>query len=158
MKRFFQGLLQPALDIVGVFDVFTTTLQILFLPVALQILDWALWLMDRVGGLSEFWKKFIGWVALGGVILGTALTIASIPLSTPKKPICVIMKSFSFRASFFRASLISIGVNIGVPNRIRFISASGYHSRKMADISMFIMINLACKFLYHCINSVEPWL
>ena len=73
IKRFFQGLLQPALDIVGVFDVFTTTLQILFLPVALQILDWALWLMDRVGGLSDFWKKFIGWVALGGVILGTAL-------------------------------------------------------------------------------------
>ena len=73
IKRAFQGLLSPALELVGVFDIFTTTLQILFLPVALMILDWAIWLMDKVANLSDFWKKLIGWFAIGGVILGTAL-------------------------------------------------------------------------------------
>lgn len=73
MKKFFTGLLQPALQLVGVFDIFRTTLQILFLPVAMMILDWAIWLLEKVSNLGEGTKKFIGMMVLFGAIIGGAL-------------------------------------------------------------------------------------
>ena len=54
MKRLFQGILSPALELAGVFEVFGTALQLLFLPVALQILDWALWFMDKVINMKDW--------------------------------------------------------------------------------------------------------
>ena len=73
IKRTFQGLLTPALEIAGVFDVFTAALQILFLPVALQLLDWAIWFMEKVSEMPDFLKKLIGWIVLAGVAIGTFL-------------------------------------------------------------------------------------
>ncbi len=75
MQRFFNGLLKPALQITGVFELWTSILQILFLPVALMVLDWVIKLMDWISGLSEKTKKMIGIFALAGAGIGAFLFI-----------------------------------------------------------------------------------
>ncbi|HUV84310.1 MAG TPA: hypothetical protein VMV86_01295, partial [Methanosarcinales archaeon] len=73
IQRFFTGLIQPALQLTGVFDIFTAALQLLFLPVALMVLDWAILFLDWVSNLPEGTKKLIGIIALLGIAFGTFL-------------------------------------------------------------------------------------
>ena len=73
IKRFFQGLLQPALELAGVFELFSTMLSIVFLPVALLLLDVLLPIMDFFIGLPQPVQLIIGTFALLGVIIGSLL-------------------------------------------------------------------------------------
>ena len=73
MKRFFMGLITPALEMVGVFDIFRTALAILFLPLAMEVLDWALKFLDWVLNMTPEFQNFLNWVAAGGVVLGQLL-------------------------------------------------------------------------------------
>lgn len=73
MERFFAGLLQPALDLVGVFDLWNLTLAIGFLPTALQVNDVMLAIMNIFLGLPEPVQQFIGTSILLGEILGKLL-------------------------------------------------------------------------------------
>ena len=58
------------MDIVGVFDIFTALLQVLFLPIAEQILDWAFMLFDWFTNLSPKTQELIGWIVLLGFAFG----------------------------------------------------------------------------------------
>ncbi|MHA1827958.1 MAG: hypothetical protein ACTSX6_04840 [Candidatus Heimdallarchaeaceae archaeon] len=78
MKRFFTGLITPALEMVGIFDVFRTALQLLFLPIALKVLDWALMFLDWVNNISESQQKWINVLAGAGVVLGALLQIIGV--------------------------------------------------------------------------------
>src|SRR3990167_29318 len=78
IKQLFQGILQPALELAGVFEIFGTTLQILFLPVALLILDVMLKIMDWFVKLPESVQMVIGIIAVVGVVLGTLLFITGL--------------------------------------------------------------------------------
>ncbi len=73
LQRFFKGLLQPALQLTGVFELFSNVLAILFLPIALALLDWFLPIFDWLMNLSDATKLLIGkWVLFGlgmGVLL-----------------------------------------------------------------------------------------
>lgn len=74
LQRFFTGLLKPALQLTGFFELWTTTLQVLFLPIAMYLLEkflipLAMWLMN----LSDETKLLLGKFVLFGAILGTAL-------------------------------------------------------------------------------------
>mgnify|MGYP001599859616 CR=1 FL=1 len=71
MQRFFQGLLKPALDLVGVFDLWRITLQVLFLPIALVILQFMIPLFNWFMRLDESTKLIIGGFVVFGVIIGT---------------------------------------------------------------------------------------
>ena len=71
ISRFFQGLLKPALELVGVFDLWRITLQMLFLPIALVILQFMIPLFNWFMNLDESTKLIIGGFVLFGVILGT---------------------------------------------------------------------------------------
>lgn len=75
MLRFFKGMLQPALELTGVFEIWRTTLQLLFLPIALLLLDLlmpiAMWLMN----LSDNTKLLIGKLVLFGAAIGVVLLI-----------------------------------------------------------------------------------
>ena len=75
MSKAFKSLLDPSLKMVGVFDIITVTLQMLFLPIALVILGWAIIFMNKVGALGEQTKLAIGWFVLFGFILGTVMMV-----------------------------------------------------------------------------------
>lgn len=75
IKNFFMGLISPALEMAGVFDILRTALGILFLPLALVVLDWALKFLDIVTNMPPWLQKLINWIAGLGVIFGTILFV-----------------------------------------------------------------------------------
>lgn len=75
LVRVFNGLIKTSLDWMGVTEIFTTTLGILFLPVAELLLDWALMFLEWVGNLTEDQKKLIGTFVLLGIAIGGILMI-----------------------------------------------------------------------------------
>ncbi len=73
LQKFFTGLLQPALKLTGIFELWSTVLAILFLPIALLLLDFLMPLFDWIINLSDSTKLFIGKLVLLGAALGAAL-------------------------------------------------------------------------------------
>ena len=71
IQKFFTGLIKPALTITGVFKLWSTILSILFLPVALKLLDWTIEFMEWLNK-SERMQKFIRLVTIIGEDLCTA--------------------------------------------------------------------------------------
>lgn len=70
VQRMFTGLLQPALQVSGVFEVIANILELLFLPVALLLLDPLLGILEFVANLPDEAKAFIGVIVLIGAIIG----------------------------------------------------------------------------------------
>jgi len=73
LQRFFMGLIKPAFQMAGVFELISNIMAIFFLPIALAMLDPLLSLMDFMGGVSESTRKWIGALALLGAALGVVL-------------------------------------------------------------------------------------
>lgn len=73
MQKMFMGLLQPAAQAAGIFDIIAITLQTLFLPVMIELLPHLLALSDWFLGLPEEAQLAIGVFAILGVIIGTLL-------------------------------------------------------------------------------------
>jgi hypothetical protein len=75
MQRFFSGMLKPALELVGLFDMWKTTLQVLFLPIALAIFQFLMPFMKWIINMSPETKLLIGKLVLFGLAIGTVLMI-----------------------------------------------------------------------------------
>jgi len=75
LNRAFGSLFKTSLDWMGVTELMTQTLGILFLPVAELALKWALWFLDIVMNLTESQKAWIGVIALTGTAIGGLLFI-----------------------------------------------------------------------------------
>jgi phage-related protein len=75
IQRTFAGLLQPAFELAGIFDIMSTTLAVFFLPAALMVLDPLLSMMDFFLGLPEPVQQGIGVLALFGVAIGGILAV-----------------------------------------------------------------------------------
>jgi len=75
LLRAMNGLLKTSLQWAGVSEVLSAALGILFLPIALKVLDWALKFLDWVSQLSEEEKTLIGWIVLSVAALGGFLMI-----------------------------------------------------------------------------------
>lgn len=75
MMRVFTGLFKTSMEWMGVMDILSLALGILFLPVAELMLEWALSFLNWVTKLSPETKKFIGWLALMGAALGALLMV-----------------------------------------------------------------------------------
>jgi len=73
ISKFFSGLLQPAMQLAGIFDIWGAILQVLFLPVALALLDPLLDLMDIFMGLDPTIQLLIGGFVLLGAVVGQAM-------------------------------------------------------------------------------------
>lgn len=73
ITRFFTGLLGPALHLSGLFELFSQVLAILFLPVALYLLELLLplfkWLINLSDGTKLMIGKFILFAAAAGAVL-----------------------------------------------------------------------------------------
>jgi len=77
LQRFFTGLLRPALQITGAMELWATMLQVLFLPVALFLLEYVIIpLMNLMMGLSGSTQMVIGVFVLLGAIVGTIIFLA----------------------------------------------------------------------------------
>lgn len=75
MTNFFKGLLRPSLEAVGMFELLSTTLQVLFLPIALLLLDVFLPFLMFLINMSDETKLMIGKMVLLGIALGGMLFI-----------------------------------------------------------------------------------
>ena len=111
LYRVMTGLIKTSTDWLGVTEIFTTTLGILFLPVAELLLEWALAFLDWVLNLTEEQKTLIGYIvlftaALGGVLLvigSLALGIGSLILAFGAlfNPISLILLALAGLAAYF---------------------------------------------------------
>lgn len=75
MQRFFKGLITPALQMVGAFDLLNTTLGIVFLPIALAIVDALTPIMIFLMEMPESVKMAVGWIAILGMAFGWVLML-----------------------------------------------------------------------------------
>lgn len=73
LQRMFSGLIKTSLEWVGINELMTTTLGILFLPVAEQLLEILLPIMTWFIELPDPIKKVIGWFVVFGAIIGSVL-------------------------------------------------------------------------------------
>jgi len=73
LQKFFTGLLRPAMELTGLFELWAITLQILFLPIAMLLLEFLMPIMMRIIELDESTKIWIGTLVILGAILGAAL-------------------------------------------------------------------------------------
>jgi len=74
INRMFMGMLQPAMQAAGVFEIFSAILELAFLPVALMVLDPLLGFMDWFLGLPEPVQTAIGVLFLFLGVIGMILT------------------------------------------------------------------------------------
>lgn len=75
MQRLFMGMLQPAMEVAGIFDIISIILEVLFLPIVLALLPFLLEIMNWFLNLPEGAKMFIGILVLVGAIIGTLLMV-----------------------------------------------------------------------------------
>ena len=75
MTRIFSGLMRTSMQWMGVMDVLSATLGMLFMPVAEKLLDWVLRFMDWVNQLEPETQNMINNFALWGSIMGIVLTV-----------------------------------------------------------------------------------
>jgi methyl-accepting chemotaxis protein len=75
VQRMFSGLMRPALQAAGVFDIWRSILEILFLPIALDVTEALVKILEKVSKMPESTKKAIGVIALLGFVFGTLLLI-----------------------------------------------------------------------------------
>ena len=75
LQKTFSGLIQTSLEWMGVMDVFSVALGILFLPVAELLLGWALKFLNWVSDLTPKQKKLISTFVLLGLAIGGVLFI-----------------------------------------------------------------------------------
>ncbi len=73
LQKFFTGLLRPALEATGIFELFSAVLQLLFLPIVLALLPWIIEFATWLINLPEATKLAIGKFVIFGAILGGAL-------------------------------------------------------------------------------------
>jgi len=73
LQGFFLGLLAPALEAVGAFDLLREALSLLFLDTGLQVMDWLERFINWVAELDPETKELINSFVKWGVVLGTFL-------------------------------------------------------------------------------------
>ncbi len=73
IKSFFSGLIKPALEVAGVFELWRQTMIALFLPIALLIFDLLLPFSNFIFNLSDETKLFIGKMVLLAAAFGVFL-------------------------------------------------------------------------------------
>ena len=76
MQRLFTGLIKTSLDWVGVTELWTQTLGIFFLPVAEQLLEVLLPILDWFIDAPDEIKIVVGWIAVAGIAFGALLSAA----------------------------------------------------------------------------------
>ncbi len=75
VQRLFKGLIQPALQMTGAMQLLSNVLGIMFLPIGLMVIDFAVALLEWWQGLSEGTKNLIQKFVLFGLAVGTFLQI-----------------------------------------------------------------------------------
>jgi hypothetical protein len=73
LERTFKGLLNPAYELVGVNELWNTSLQLLFLPTALDVNNVMLGILDATDKMPDSMKNAAGGVAVLGGGIGSAL-------------------------------------------------------------------------------------
>jgi hypothetical protein len=75
LNRAFMGLIRTSLEWMGVNEILTNALGLLFLPIAEFLLDYAIKFLNWVASLTEEEKKLYGWIVLVGIAMSAALML-----------------------------------------------------------------------------------
>ena len=75
IQRMFMSMLQPALQLTGIFDLISNILALLFLPIALALIDPLLAILDWVMAMPDSLKFMLGLIAIAGVVFGSLTMI-----------------------------------------------------------------------------------
>ena len=111
VKNFFSGLLRPAMEAVGLFDLFGATLQVVFLPIVMALLDLLLPVFEWLMNLSDATKLLIGKWVLFGLGAGFVLMVVGFLLSGLASLIFIFGGLFALLKAII-PEIILFGVNI----------------------------------------------
>ena len=73
VQKLFKSLIQPALQMTGAMELFSNVLGIIFLPLGLMMIDWAIALLDWWNNLSDSTQALIQRFVLIGIAVGLFL-------------------------------------------------------------------------------------
>lgn len=134
MTRMMGGLINKSLEWSGAFEIMSTALGILFLPLAMKLTEWALKFLDWVGGLTEKQKKWIGILVASIAVLGMFLFI----VGTMALGIGSIIQVFGKMAIFFKLKTLAIvliiaGIGLAISGVMDIINNWGKDWNKVVD-------------------------
>ena len=75
LGRTLKGLIQPAMEAFGVFDLWRVMLMVLFIPVIQELFPLFLQLTEFFMNLSPQTQEIIGWITIFGIVLSTLIFI-----------------------------------------------------------------------------------
>ena len=144
IQKFFTGLIKPALTVTGVFKLWSTILTILFLPIALKLLDWTIKFMDWMNK-SERLQKFIRWITVIGVVIGSLLFFIGmfglgigsllVAFSVVISPIIAVIGAlFTFLASMAGSKIGILALIAAFVGLVPSVSATGEGIKKQGGI------------------------
>lgn len=110
LQRAMSGLMKTSLEWVGVFEILQVTLGVLFLPVAMEVLDWVMKFSDWIMNLDDSTKLFIGRMVLMAAGLGLAIFL----FGTLALGIGSMIIAFKFLFSPFGIILGLLGTLLGM--------------------------------------------
>lgn len=111
VERTFKGLLQPSLDLVDAFQGWSTGLSILFLPVAMDVLNWGLDFLDWVQKLSPEMQTLLNIIAVLGITIGTGLTLYG-TLGLAFQALTIASAGWTSALVGLNASLVTLNVTL----------------------------------------------
>ena len=134
LKQTFMGLLKPALEVTGIFDLLTATLKVVFLPIAMVLLKLLLPIFKWFMNLSKGVKLFLGSLAVAGIILGTILML----IGTLGLGLAGLAAAFGSLVLFLpvigKLALVFAGLTAGIMATATAVSAQGGAVSSLRDI------------------------
>lgn len=126
LSRALNGLLRPALEATGIFELINTTLLILFLPVILLLLPYLIKILKFFMGLSNETKVMIGsFVVLGAIVAGLVLAFSQAVLAVAS--LAIIFTS-GFTAFTILIKVVLVLVAVAITLAVAFGIIGGYVS------------------------------
>lgn len=146
LRRVMSGLLRPAFKAAGVFETWSTILEILFLPIAIEIQKLLLGLLDVVSGLSRPVKMAIGIITILGVVLLTVGLIATqlgLALSSMGVSMSAVSGVFASAAGLIKTSFLAMSSTVTSVMSTVFATVSSAATAIAGAISLPIIAAIA---------------
>jgi len=165
MSNFFTNLLQPALELTGIFKIWSLVLQMLFLPIAMALLPIMLKVLEMVLGWSDETKLLIGKFVIAGIIIGGFLFLIGMLALGIGAIIMAFSGFFNILSKIFSpldlikkgmGSVVAFGTGVGILSKA-WEAVSNIFGSLMTKFLELDFVKEALKSLNIEVGNKTPW-
>lgn len=165
MSKFFTNLLQPALELTGIFKIWSLVLQMLFLPIAMALLPIMLKVLEMVLGWSDETKLLIGKFVIAGIIIGGFLFLIGMLALGIGAIIMAFSGFFNILSKIFSpldlikkgmGSVVAFGTGVGILSKA-WEAVSNIFGSLMTKFLELDFVKEALKSLNIEVGNKTPW-